>query len=171
MSDCFEVPCVQYVGQGWRDRLALQRCWEWLISLGRILWVFFFTVCSSQAAVSHGQWPQVLDHLPEGEIYPGSCWKGNSCGLVSVRALKNEIFLLHIGELFKDGLFMLLLCSLSICISERWYLGAFQQLPGTTEDVDQAPFTAWAAVPNFLWKTVPFQSLALCIAKPEMLMG
>lgn len=33
-----------------------------------------------------------LDHLPKGEIYPGSCWKGNSCGLVSACALKNVGF-------------------------------------------------------------------------------
>lgn len=64
----------------------------------------FFTVCSSQAAIPHGLWAQVLHHLPKGEIYPGSCQKGNSYGLLSVCALQKDFFLLHIGELFKDSL-------------------------------------------------------------------
>lgn len=180
MSDCFEVLCVQYVGQGWRDRLQIDGSAEVLRMInfpGQKSLGIFFTVSSSQAAIPHGLWAQVLDHLPKGEIYPGTCQKENSCGLVSVCALKIwEFFFCILGSFSR----MVYVAAVFSAHLHEWEVifGAFQPLPGTMEGVDQVlslpelqyliscgklcPFSPYP----FVWCPAP-----ACIAKPEMLMG
>lgn len=186
MSDCFEVLCVHYVGQGWRDRLQIDSSAEMLRLInfsGQNSPAMFFTLCSSQAAIPHGLWAQVLDHLPKGEIDPDSCWKGNSCGLVSVCALKNRFFLffnfflLCIGELFKDGL-----CCCCVLCPFAWVRGDISVLSSSY----QAPWKVWTRLLSLselqylisCGKLCPFSPYPfgwcpapVCIAKPEMLMG